>query len=55
MINPNHPVNVVNQIIDSLIRSERLKGVLKEVFSQVVKLLVEKGIITLKEASEKFK
>src|SRR5674476_417707 len=29
---------------------DRLKGVLKEVFSQVVLLLVEKGIITLKEA-----
>ena len=27
-------------------RSDRLKGVLKEVFSQVVLLLVEKGIIT---------
>ena len=31
-------------------RSDRLKGVLKEVFSQVVLLLVEQGIITLKEA-----
>jgi transposase len=42
--------NTINHI-----HSERLKGVLKEVFSQVVKLLVEKGRITLKEASEKFK
>jgi transposase len=116
MINPNHPVRVVNQVIDSLdidtlirkykgggcssyhprlmlkilvygyltnlyssrkieqaltqnihfmwlsgmtypdhntinrFRSDRLKGVLREVFSQVVLLLVEKGIITLKEA-----
>ena len=116
MINPNHPVRVVNQVIDNLdidplikkyhgggcssyhprlmlkilvygyltnlyssrkieqavtqnihfmwlsgmsfpdhntinrFRSDRLKGVLKEVFSQVVLLLVEKGIITLKEA-----
>jgi transposase len=29
-------------------RSDRLKGVLKEVFSHVVLLLVEKGIVTLK-------
>jgi transposase len=116
MIDPNHPVRVVNQIIDSLdldlltkkykgggcssyhprlllkllvygylsnqyssrkieqaakqnihfmwlsamsypdhntinrFRCDRLKGVLREVFSQVVLLLVEKGIITLKEA-----
>jgi transposase len=40
---PDH--NTINRF-----RSERLKGVLKEVFSQVVLLLVEKGIITLKEA-----
>jgi transposase len=98
MIDPNHPVRVVNQVIDNLdidlliekyhgyltnlyssrkieqavtqnihfmwlsgmsypdhntinrFRSDRLKGVLREVFSQVVLLLVEKGIITLKEA-----
>jgi transposase len=116
MIDPNHPVRVVNQIIDSLdidllikkfkgggcssyhprlllkllvygylsnqyssrkieqatkqnihfmwlsamgypdhntinrFRSDRLNGVLKEIFSQVVLLLVEQGIITLKEA-----
>jgi transposase len=31
-------------------RSDRLKGVLKEVFSQVVLLLVDSGVITLKEA-----
>jgi transposase len=40
---PDH--NTINRF-----RSERLKSVLKEVFSQVVLLLVEKGIITLKEA-----
>jgi hypothetical protein len=40
---PDH--NTINRF-----RSDRLKGVLKEVFSQVVLLLVEKGIITLKEA-----
>jgi hypothetical protein len=40
---PDH--NTINRF-----RSERLKGVLKEVFSQVVLLLVEKGTITLKEA-----
>ena len=40
---PDH--NTINRF-----RSDRLKGVLKEVFSQVVFLLVEKGIITLKEA-----
>ncbi len=40
---PDH--NTINRF-----RSERLKGVLKEVFSQVVLLLVEQGIITLKEA-----
>jgi transposase len=40
---PDH--NTINRF-----RSERLKGVLKEVFSQVVLLLVEEGIITLKEA-----
>ena len=40
---PDH--NTINRF-----RSERLKGVLKEVFSQVVLLLVEKGVITLKEA-----
>jgi len=40
---PDH--NTINRF-----RSERLKGVLKEVFSQFVLLLVEKGVITLKEA-----
>jgi transposase len=40
---PDH--NTINRF-----RSDRLKGVLREVFSQVVLLLVEKGIITLKEA-----
>jgi transposase len=40
---PDH--NTINRF-----RSDRLKGVLKEVFNQVVLLLVEKGIITLKEA-----
>jgi transposase len=34
----------------SRFRSDRLKGVLKEVFSQVVQLLVDHGLITLKEA-----
>jgi len=33
----------------SRFRSDRLKGVLKEVFSQVVQLLVDHGLITLKE------
>jgi len=40
---PDH--NTINRF-----RSDRLKGVLKEVFSQVVLLLLEQGIITLKEA-----
>jgi transposase len=40
---PDH--NTINRF-----RGDRLKGVLKEIFSQVVLLLVEKGIITLKEA-----
>ena len=40
---PDH--NTINRF-----RSDRLKGVLKEVFSQVVLLLVENEIITLKEA-----
>jgi transposase len=40
---PDH--NTINRF-----RSDRLKSVLKEVFSQVVLLLIEKGIITLKEA-----
>jgi hypothetical protein len=40
---PDH--NTINRF-----RSERLKGVLKEVFSQVVLLLVDHGHITLKEA-----
>jgi transposase len=40
---PDH--NTINRF-----RSEKLKGALKEVFSQVVLLLVEQGIITLKEA-----
>ena len=43
MTYPDH--NTINRF-----RSDRLKGVLKEVFSQVVLLLVEQGIITLKEA-----
>jgi transposase len=40
---PDH--NTINRF-----RGDRLKGVLKEVFSQVVLLLVESGVITLKEA-----
>ena len=40
---PDH--NTINRF-----RSERLKGVLREVFSQVVLLLVDHGHITLKEA-----
>lgn len=40
---PDH--NTINRF-----RSDRLKGVLREIFSQVVLLLVDKGIITLKEA-----
>jgi transposase len=40
---PDH--NTINRF-----RSERLKGVLKEVFSQVVLLLVDNGVITMKEA-----
>jgi len=40
---PDH--NTINRF-----RSDRLKGVLKEVFSQVVVLLVDSGVITLKEA-----
>jgi hypothetical protein len=40
---PDH--NTINRF-----RSERLKGVLGEVFSQVVLLLVEQRTITLKEA-----
>jgi transposase len=40
---PDH--NTINRF-----RSDRLKGVLKEVFSQVVLLLVDNGVITLKEA-----
>jgi transposase len=40
---PDH--NTINRF-----RSEKLKGVLKEVFSQVVLLLVDSGVITLKEA-----
>ena len=40
---PDH--NTINRF-----RSERLKGVLKEVFGQVVQLLVESGHVTLKEA-----
>jgi len=41
---PDH--NTINRF-----RSERLKGVLKQVFSQVVLLLVEAGHISLKEAA----
>jgi transposase len=40
---PDH--NTINRF-----RSDRLNGVLKEIFSQVVLLLVEQGIVTLKEA-----
>jgi transposase len=40
---PDH--NTINRF-----RSEKLKGVLREVFSQVVLLLIEQGIITLKDA-----
>jgi transposase len=40
---PDH--NTINRF-----RSERLKGVLKEVFSQVVLLLYDHGQITLREA-----
>ena len=40
---PDH--NTINRF-----RSERLKGVFKEVFSQVVLLLIDQGHITLKEA-----
>jgi transposase len=40
---PDH--NTINRF-----RSDRLKGVLKEVFSQVVHLLIDHGHITLKEA-----
>jgi transposase len=40
---PDH--NTINRF-----RCDRLNGVLKRVFSQVVLLLVEKGVITLKEA-----
>jgi len=40
---PDH--NTINRF-----RSDRLNGVLKEIFSQVVLLLVEQGVITLKEA-----
>src|SRR5512133_2994437 len=43
MCYPDH--NTINRF-----RSDRLKGVLKEVFSQVVLLLVDSGVITLKEA-----
>lgn len=39
---PDH--NTINRF-----RSERLKGVLKEVFSQVVQLLIESGHVSLKE------
>jgi transposase len=40
---PDH--NTINRF-----RSDRLKGVLREVFSQVVHLLIDHGHITLKEA-----
>lgn len=43
MTYPDH--NTINRF-----RSERLNGVLKKVFSQVVLLLIEGGVITLKEA-----
>ena len=44
MIQPDH--NILNRF-----RSERLKGVLKQVFGKVVELLVEQGLVTLKEIS----
>jgi len=40
---PDH--NTLNRF-----RTERLNGVLKEIFSQVVELLVDSGVISLKEA-----
>jgi transposase len=41
----NHPDhNTINRF-----RSDRLKGVLKEIFSQVVHLLIESGQVTIKE------
>ena len=43
MTYPDH--NTINRF-----RSDRLKGALREVFSQVVLLLLEQGIITMKEA-----
>jgi len=72
-IDPNHPVRVVNQVIDTIdidpliakytgggcssyhprFRSDRLKEVLKEVFSQVVLLLIKSGHVNLKEVSSK--
>jgi len=42
MNQPDH--NTINRF-----RSDRLKGVLKEVFGRVVELLVEAGLVTLKE------
>jgi hypothetical protein len=46
-----HPLHVANLIIIlNRFRSDRLRGVLREVFSQVVLLLVDHGHITLKEA-----
>lgn len=42
MSQPDH--NTLNRF-----RSERLKGVLKQVFGKVVELLVEQGLVTLKE------
>jgi transposase len=40
---PDH--NTINRF-----RCDRLKGILKEIFSQVVLLLIDSGVITLKEA-----
>jgi transposase len=40
---PDH--NTINRF-----RSEKLSGILKEIFSQIVLLLAEEGIVSLKEA-----
>ena len=68
MINKNHPVRIVSQIIDqkenihymwvsgmstpdhntiNRFRGERLQEVLKQVFSQVVMLLVDHGLVNM--------
>jgi len=43
---PGH--NTINRF-----RSDRIKGALREVFTQIVLLLIEKGILTLKEVLKK--